>query len=649
MGGEGATPYEVLLEAAIAGAQRALHPPGRGRGDVEDHAAAARRPTPRARLRAGDVGPGGRGRARGGRRRLARAVGGVVSAPAPDPRRTTAPSPFPPIADYAFLSDCHTGALVAPDGSIDWLCVPRFDAPSVFASLLDRQAGFFRFAPFGINHPTARLYEPGTNVLVTAWKTPSGWVLVRDALTMGPREQRGRDHASHAAAGRRRRRPHAGADGRVPGGPGRDRPGLRAGVRLRAHGGRMDARRRRRARSRRERRRPDDPARVGPRARDRGQPRQGPSRPRPRRAGVLRALVGRGARHPAGSRRRRGEDGRHDALLALLAGAGAHARPPLRGPDPALGARDQGHDLHAHRRDGGRAHDLAARDARRRAQLGLPLHLDARRHLHPAGAALAQPRLGGRRVHAVRRRPRADRGRLAADHVRDRRPPRSDRVHPGRPLRIRGRPARADRQRRLRPAPERRLRRGARLDPAPHPAQQAPAAPPLADRRVAGRVRDEGLARARPGHLGGARRAAALRVVEAHVLGRPRPGGEARRHPRRPGARDRLARDRRGDPRRHPRARRLGGRPAPALRDRRARRLDAAGGDLRLPARHRRAPARDRRRGRRRTHRGRLRPALPDRRDRRRPLGRGGHLPHLLVLARVGAVDRRRAGARPAT
>jgi GH15 family glucan-1,4-alpha-glucosidase len=104
------------------------------------------------------------------------------------PQSAAAPSPFPPIADYAFLSDCHTGALVAADGAIDWLCVPRFDAPSIFGSLLDREAGFFRLGPFGISHPTARSYEPGTNVLVTTWKTPTGWIAVRDALTMGPRD-----------------------------------------------------------------------------------------------------------------------------------------------------------------------------------------------------------------------------------------------------------------------------------------------------------------------------------------------------------------------------------------------------------------------------------------------------------------------------
>ena len=110
--------------------------------------------------------------------------------PSAEPRAQSAaaPSPFPPIASYAFLSNCHTGALVAPDGAIDWLCIPRFDSPSVFGSLLDREAGFFRLAPFGINHPTAVVYEPGTNVLETTWKTPNGWIVVRDALTMGPRD-----------------------------------------------------------------------------------------------------------------------------------------------------------------------------------------------------------------------------------------------------------------------------------------------------------------------------------------------------------------------------------------------------------------------------------------------------------------------------
>jgi GH15 family glucan-1,4-alpha-glucosidase len=57
----------------------------------------------------------------------------------------------------------------------------------VFGSLLDREAGFFRLGPYGINHPADRVYEPGTNVLVTTWKTPAGWIVVRDALTMGPR------------------------------------------------------------------------------------------------------------------------------------------------------------------------------------------------------------------------------------------------------------------------------------------------------------------------------------------------------------------------------------------------------------------------------------------------------------------------------
>jgi GH15 family glucan-1,4-alpha-glucosidase len=116
-----------------------------------------------------------------------RTNGAASPAEAARPQSAAAPSPFTPIADYAFLSDCHTGALVAPDGTVDWLCVPRFDAPSVFGSVLDRQAGGFRLGPYGVTVPATRRYEPGTNVLVTTWSTPGGWIEVRDALTIGPR------------------------------------------------------------------------------------------------------------------------------------------------------------------------------------------------------------------------------------------------------------------------------------------------------------------------------------------------------------------------------------------------------------------------------------------------------------------------------
>ena len=185
-GGEGATPYEVLLHAALRGdstrftRQDGVEETWRVMQPLLDA------PPPVHDVRSRLLGAG-RGRAAdGGARRLAQPVDRVMNDTAP--QSAAAPSPFPPIADYAFLSNCHTGALVAPDGAIDWLCLPSFDSPSVFGTLLDRQAGYFRLGPFGINHPTARVYEPGSNVLSTTWKTPSGWILVRDALTMGPRE-----------------------------------------------------------------------------------------------------------------------------------------------------------------------------------------------------------------------------------------------------------------------------------------------------------------------------------------------------------------------------------------------------------------------------------------------------------------------------
>jgi GH15 family glucan-1,4-alpha-glucosidase len=94
-------------------------------------------------------------------------------------------SPFPPIADYGFLSDCHTGALVAYDGSIEWMCLPHFDSPSVFAALLDRGAGSWRVGPYGVYVPAGRRYIPGTNLIETTWMTQQGWLRVVDALTIG--------------------------------------------------------------------------------------------------------------------------------------------------------------------------------------------------------------------------------------------------------------------------------------------------------------------------------------------------------------------------------------------------------------------------------------------------------------------------------
>ena len=99
-------------------------------------------------------------------------------------------STFPDIADYAFLSDCEVSALVAPDGSVEWLCLPRPDSPSVFGALLDRSAGFFRFGPSGIDVPNQRRYVPGTNVLETTWHTPTGWLIVWDLLVVGPAPDR---------------------------------------------------------------------------------------------------------------------------------------------------------------------------------------------------------------------------------------------------------------------------------------------------------------------------------------------------------------------------------------------------------------------------------------------------------------------------
>ena len=119
----------------------------------------------------------------------------VDDAPGPDEpepdymgliRSTGEFSAYPPIADYGFLSDCEVTALVAPSGAIEWMCLPRMDCSSVFGAILDRRAGSFRFGPENVDVPADRRYLPGTMVLETSWDCGEGWIVVRDALVMGP-------------------------------------------------------------------------------------------------------------------------------------------------------------------------------------------------------------------------------------------------------------------------------------------------------------------------------------------------------------------------------------------------------------------------------------------------------------------------------
>ncbi|HXW34659.1 MAG TPA: glycoside hydrolase family 15 protein [Acidimicrobiales bacterium] len=112
-------------------------------------------------------------------------------------RSTPGGSPFPPIAEYGFLSDCEVCALIAPSGNVEWMCLPRMDAPSIFASALDRRAGRFRFGPIDVVVPADRRYLPGTMVLETTWATPTGWAVVRDVLLIGPWRHSARRSQTH--------------------------------------------------------------------------------------------------------------------------------------------------------------------------------------------------------------------------------------------------------------------------------------------------------------------------------------------------------------------------------------------------------------------------------------------------------------------
>src|SRR3954449_11508533 len=98
---------------------------------------------------------------------------------------------FRPIADYGLLADCTSAALVARSGSIDWLCLPRYDSPAVFSRLLDPTAGHWSITPTG-DVEVERRYVPGSLVIETTFTTAAGVVRLTDALAFPP-GQRGHD------------------------------------------------------------------------------------------------------------------------------------------------------------------------------------------------------------------------------------------------------------------------------------------------------------------------------------------------------------------------------------------------------------------------------------------------------------------------
>jgi GH15 family glucan-1,4-alpha-glucosidase len=106
------------------------------------------------------------------------------------PDRTSESVIYPPIDDYALIGDCRSAGLVSRDGSLDWLCLPRFDSPSIFAAVLDAEnGGRFFLRPIG-EFRTERRYLANTNVLETVFRTPTGACVLRDLMSISSEEDK---------------------------------------------------------------------------------------------------------------------------------------------------------------------------------------------------------------------------------------------------------------------------------------------------------------------------------------------------------------------------------------------------------------------------------------------------------------------------
>src|SRR5215217_8924352 len=269
---------------------------------------------------------------------------------------------YPPIAEHGLIGDLQTAALVTTDGSVDWFCCPRFDSPSVFGSLLDRdRGGHFRIAAEGDDVVVRQLYFPDTAILVTRFMTPGG---VGEVLDFMPVEDPQRASDRHrlvrvvrCVRGELRfemecaprfdygRQSHdleltdEGAVFRTP------------SLQLTLHGGGAGAL---------QRHGNDVRGELTVRAGQTGGGDAGVSRP--------------GTAPDHGSRGTAGDADRDHAVLAWLAGPLQLPGPLARAGRP-LGDHPEAADLCPHRGPGRRPHRWAARVGRGGAQLGLPLHL----------------------------------------------------------------------------------------------------------------------------------------------------------------------------------------------------------------------------------------------------------------------------------
>src|ERR671917_2722772 len=104
--------------------------------------------------------------------------------------RTSESASYPPINDYALIGDSRSAGLVSREGSLDWLCLPRFDSPSIFAAVLDAEnGGQFLVRPVG-EVRTERRYLANTNVLETVFRPPTGACVLRDLMSVSSEEDK---------------------------------------------------------------------------------------------------------------------------------------------------------------------------------------------------------------------------------------------------------------------------------------------------------------------------------------------------------------------------------------------------------------------------------------------------------------------------